>query len=289
MARLISRSRTMSAIALALIASAVVSTASAGEYRLSMLPMLATEEIHNRITPLAKHLSRATGLQISTVLASDFSQYSQQLSSGAIQIGFENPYIYVKNSEAHEAIALASSGTNGDKFRGIIITRSGSPINSVNALRGKRISIVSRTSTGGYLSQKLTLQQNGIDIDRDCTVEEAAENKQENVIFSVFNGDVDAGFIRESAFSQVKDFVPPGALRILESTAWMPNWVLSVSRTMPEADRRKIIDAAVNLQPGSPVLKAMKIDSLEICTDSMFDAIREAAGIEITTQKKDRK
>ncbi len=251
----------------------------AADYRLSMLPRYSTEEINKRISPLAKYLSTKTGLKIETTLTPSFGQYSKQLSSGSINIGFENPYIYVMTDGLHEVIAMAEKGTDGDKFRGIIITRSDSSLQTIEDLKGKRIAIVGYTSAGGFLSQKLTLINNNIDVNKDCSIEEAPENKQENVILSVFSGDVDAGFIRESALHQVDDFVPPNAIRILESTEWLPNWALSVSSNMPQEDKAKIIEAIRDIKPGDPVLKALKVDALRPANDSEYNVVRIAAGL----------
>ncbi len=252
---------------------------SAAEYRLSMLPRYSTEEINKRITPLAKYLTAKTGLQIEPTLTASFAQYSKQLSSGNINIGFENPYIYVMAARAHEVVAMVEKGTDGDKFRGIIITRSDSPLKSIGDLKGKRISIVGYTSAGGFLSQKLSLIENNIDIAKDCIVEEAPENKQENVILSVYTGDVDAGFIRESALHQVDDFVPPSEIHILQATEWLPNWALSISSNMPAEDKEKVIKAIRDIKPGNPVLKALKIDEFRPAQDSEYDPVRIAAGI----------
>ena len=261
------------------------SHAAAAEYRLSMLPLFATEEIYRRIKPLAEYLSKETGIRIEPVVTADFSQYSQQLASGGIHIGYQNPYVYVTHSTVHEVIAKASSGEYGNRFRGIIITRADSSIRSIQQLRGKKIAVVDRTSVGGYLSQAITLQQSGFDMSKDFIIEDAVENKHENVIFSVFAGDVDAGFIRESAFAKVSDFVPPGTIRTLTATAWMPNWALSISRSMPDGDRKKIISAIERLQAGSPALKAMQINTLELCADGEFDVVREAVGLTPTKHR----
>lgn len=262
--------------AICLLPSLLPQATGAAEYRLSMLPLFGTEEINHRIGPLAEYLSKETGFKITPLLTANFSQYDQQLSSGAIHIGYENPQVYVKNSTAHEAIAMASTEGQGYKFRGIVITRANSPLRTLKDLKGKKISIVSRSSTGGFLSQNLSLLKTGINVLQDCQVEEAPENKQENVIFSVYTGDVDAGFIRESALAQVKDFVPGDAIRVLDNTAWLPNWALSLSRKMPEEDRKKIIRAIEHLQPGNPALKALKVDGFKLAHDSEYDPVREA-------------
>ena len=251
----------------------------AAGYKLSMLPRYSTEEINKRISPLAEYLSKETGLDISPTLTSTFDQYTKQLSGGSIDIGFENPYIYVLASDRHEAVAMAVKGQDGDKFRGIIIVRKGSPIKSIDDLLDKKIAIVGYNSAGGYLSQKLTLLENDIDVTQDCTIEEAPDNKQENVVFSVYTGDVDAGFIRESALHKVDEFVPQGSITVLARTAWLPNWALSISRKMPREDREKIVKAILSLGTGSPPLDALKIKKFRKADDSEYDSIRKAAGL----------
>ena len=251
----------------------------AASYQLSMLPRYSTDEIYKRITPLANYLQEETGLDISPILTTTFDQYTKQLKSGRISIGFENPYIYVLASDKHEAIAMAVKGADGDKFRGIIITRNDSPIHSLADLRGKQISIVGYSSAGGFLSQRLTLLQENIDVSKDCQVEEAPENKQENVVFAVLTGDADAGFIRESALARMEQFVPLGAIKVLAKTAWLPNWALSVQRSIPAGDKEKIIQAIRSLPKNSPVLQALHIKAFRPATDSDYDPVRRAAGI----------
>ncbi len=257
-------------------------TRAAG-YQLSMLPRYSTEEIYKRITPLVDYLKNKTGLDISPTMTSTFDQYTKALISGKVAIGFENPYIYVLASKAHEAVAMAVKGKNGDKFRGIIVTRKDSPLHSLTDLKGKKISIVSYTSAGGYLSQKLSLLDKGIDITKECQLEEAPENKQENVVFSVFTGDVDAGFIRESALHKVDQFVPAGSIRVLAYTAWLPNWALSVKRGMAAADKKKIVRAIQEIPDNSPVLRALRLKKFRPAQDSDYDVIRRAAGLPLAS------
>lgn len=257
-------------------------TRAAG-YQLSMLPRYSTEEIYKRVTPLVDYLKNKTGLDISPTMTSTFDQYTKALISGKVAIGFENPYIYVLASKAHEAVAMAVKGKNGDKFRGIIVTRKDSPLHSLTDLKGKKISIVSYTSAGGYLSQKLSLLDKGIDITKECQLEEAPENKQENVVFSVFTGDVDAGFIRESALHKVDQFVPAGSIRVLAYTAWLPNWALSVKRGMAAADKKKIVRAIQEIPDNSPVLRALRLKKFRPAQDSDYDVIRRAAGLPLAS------
>ncbi|MFP7755757.1 phosphate/phosphite/phosphonate ABC transporter substrate-binding protein [Thermodesulfobacteriota bacterium B35] len=272
------RPRPILCILLCLLAAA--SQAMAAGYTLSMLPRYSIEEIHRRIAPLADYLQTATGLTIRPLLVPTFARYSKQLASG-IDIGYENPYIYVLASAEHQVIAMAEKGKDNDRFRGIIIVRADSPLRTLDDLRGKTISIVGFTSAGGYLSQKLTLQEHGLAVRKECRVEEAPDNKQENVILAVYTGDADAGFIRESALHKVDAYVPATAIRVLAETAWLPNWALSVRRSMPAGDREKITRALLELPPGSPVLQALKIKKFRRADDAEYNSIRRAAGLPV--------
>jgi phosphonate transport system substrate-binding protein len=252
---------------------------AATSLRLSMLPLYSPGEINTQITPLAAYLSKATGMQVESLLVADFKEYEQRLLSRDIHIGYENPVVYTRVASTHEAIAVIIKAPDGSKFRGIIIARSDSPIISSEELKGKRVSIVGLTSTGGYLSQRLTLLQEGIDTKRDLTIQEALGNKQENVILSVYNGDVDAGFIRESALHQVDNYVPPSQIKVIKKTAFLPEWVISVSRELPPKTKIAIRDALFQLKKDDPVLKAMKIDGFEAAEDRDFDQVRNALKI----------
>ena len=260
-----------------------VSCSFAASYRLSMLPRYSTDEINLRVNALAKYLSSQTGLQIQGVVTSSFDKYVKKLQSGAVDIGFQNPYIYVLTSDKQEVIAIAEKGRDIDKFRGIVVVPSNSDIRELKDLKGKRIAIVGFRSAGGYLSQKLTLLENGINVKEDCHLEIAPENKQENVALAVFTGDVDAGFMRESALAQLEGMIPTGAVQVLSSTAWLPNWALSVSRDMPAQDREKISKAIAALQHDDPVLKTLHLKGFRLAEDKDYDPVRKAAGLPLST------
>jgi phosphonate transport system substrate-binding protein len=246
----------------------------AGEYKLSILPRYFPEKLTAMMTPLATYLSKETGVRVTPVLTDNFAQYEAMLLNEKIAIGYENPLVYVNVSPRHEVLATAVKGKGGDKFRGIIITRPDSGITKIAALKGKNIMIVGKTSAGGYLSQKLTLKKMGINVDSDCRLSEAADNRQENVIISVSIGDVDAGFIRESALHKADQFIIPGSITSIEETAWLPNWAFSVNRSMPQHMKDTIQAAILKLPRDSGVLQAMGLTSFVTAADSDYDVMR---------------
>jgi phosphonate transport system substrate-binding protein len=135
--------------------------------------------------------------------------------------------------------------------------------------------IVGTTSAGGFLSQKLSFQKMGLDVDRDCELTEATGNRQENVIIAVSIGDVNAGFIRESALHKADEFINPGSVKTISETAWLPNWALSVNRNMPPEQKEAIKTALLKLKKEDHVMQAMELDGFKSATDSDYDVIRK--------------
>jgi len=247
-------------------------------YKLTMLPRYFPKRIRSMIDPLAEYLSQRTGFTIKPVLTKDFTEYENSIKRGDIAIGYQNPLVYAKVSKAHEVLAMAIKGAGGDKFRGIVIARPDSGIESIRDLRNKKIMIVGKTSAGGFLSQKITLSENGINTKRDCVIEEASDNKQENVIISVSIGDVDAGFIRESALHVADKYIRPGSIMVVSNCAWLPNWAFSVNRNLPDEVKNKIKKAVLQLKREDPVLKAMRLEGFRPARDSQYDILRKLIG-----------
>jgi len=266
----------MKKIALFILITMCVSsgTALAENQKLSMLPRYFPKKLTAMITPLAAYLSSETGISFDPILTDNFANYEAELLDGKIAIGYENPLVYTTVSGSHEVIATAVKGNGGDKFRGIIITRPDSDISKISALKGKKVMIVSKSSAGGFLSQKLTLKEQGLDVENDCVLSIAADNRQENVIISVSIGDVDAGFIRESALHKADQYIMPGSIQSVTETAWLPNWALSVSKSMPQQQKDAIQNALLKLDKDSAVLKAMELKSFIAASDSDYDIVR---------------
>ncbi|CAK8713903.1 Phosphonate transport system substrate-binding protein [Candidatus Electrothrix laxa] len=240
-----------------------------------MPPFFSAEQQTAMLHPFADRLSEKTGNDVKIFLANNVDQYTAEVLHGKIVIGYENPSVYVTISNVHEAIASAVTTQHDTFSRGIIISRPESGISGVEDLKGKKIMIVSRESTGGFLSQKITLQEKGIDVERDCQLNEAANHREENVIISVSIGDVDAGFISEYALHKADQYIAPGSITSVAKTAPLPNWVLSISRKMPQVQKDDLQAALQSLSPDDPALKALGISAFKGASDSDYDIIRD--------------
>ena len=135
---------------------------------------------------------------------------------------------------------------------------------SIEDLKGKRVSIVSSYSAGGFIAQKTLLREMGMDVYTDLSIIETKDNRQENVIFDVILKKADAGFVAEETLERIesKGALSPGKmkeLKVIAYTAGIPNWVFSANKKLPIYIHKKVQKILLNIPPGHPVLKAAKI------------------------------
>jgi phosphonate transport system substrate-binding protein len=229
-------------------------------YNFAVLPRFFPIVILERFGPLADYLADEAGIDVEFVMPRNFSDYIDMARKGKILFSYQNPVVFAKISEYVKPLAIASKGAHKTRFRGIIIVRTDSGINTIADLKGKLVSIVSLQSVGGYISQKDFLAQNGISVKTDIVVREATDNKQENVILDVYSKKTTAGFIRESALHRMDKVIEPAKIKVLAETSWLPNWVFSAHKSV-EADVTDTIQSALlNLPANSRVLKAAGLE-----------------------------
>jgi phosphonate transport system substrate-binding protein len=245
-------------------------------YKISMIPRYSPDEILKSITSLADYLTEKLKIKISPVVFINYAEFEKQMKLGNIDIGFGNAVIYVRSSKMHEAVATAVDHLGGDKVRGLIILKKQSKIESVFELRNKKICIVGKTSAAGYFSPKLYLMNKGIDIEREASIIEAVENRQENVIFSVIMGEADAGFIKEASFDSASSYIPQSKIKVLAKGELIPNDPVSVRKTMPQDLKKKIQSALLDIKPKDQIFEALKITGWKKANDSDYNGLRTA-------------
>lgn len=266
--------RKISVTLLALLFSAAPQPPAAAEHLLSMQPVAPAERQEAMLAPLAEKLSAALGGPVRTVLLRNAAEYQAELLRGRIAVGYQSPPLYVRASDRHEVLVTAAEDGSVVQRRGVIIVRPESGISKAEDLRGKKVMIVSRDSAGGFLSQKQSLREQGLEPGRDFQLLEAAEEREENVIISVSLGDADAGFISEAALRKADCCIVPGSVVMLMKTAPLPGWALSVSRELPQEQKESLRSMLTQLAADDPALKALGIAAFKAAADADYDAVR---------------
>jgi phosphate/phosphite/phosphonate ABC transporter binding protein len=249
--------------------------------KVAVLPLYSPLTIYKRYEPLMRYLSEKTGYEFKLVIPKNFEEFIQIVSEGKVDFSYQNPYVFSIVSKKYPVKALAitvgedcgqDEGICGDeRFRGIIITRVDSNINKIEDLKGKKIMIVSPTSAGGFLSQKIYLEKKGFNLKRDFKLIDA--KRQEKVIIGVYKGEADAGFIRESALSAWEKEVDVSKIKILDYGEYLPNWPFAEVRNKNQELTAKLKKIITNLEPD--ILKKAKIKGFKDATDEDFAKLKK--------------
>jgi len=205
-----------------------------GSYTLAILPQYSDAVLTEKYQALTDYLSAKTGAEFTLAFADGFDDHIVKVGAGEFDFAFQNPVVYAKVAASTELVVQELKnpqfGGPRDKFRGIFFTRleDGVPVvGSLSDLAGKRVSVVSYVSAGGFISQMVTLYERGIDT-LSVDFFEAEGNEQENVLRDVYEGRADAGFVRATTWGMLDDELEnPNSIEIISETAWLPNWALT--------------------------------------------------------------
>jgi phosphate/phosphite/phosphonate ABC transporter binding protein len=242
--------------------------------KVAILPLYSAITLFDRFDPLMRYLSRKTGYEFKLVIPRDFEDFFEIVRSGEVEFSYSNPYIYIQLADGGYLSAFATTvmQSSGDIFRGIIITHRDSAIRSLQDLKGKDVMVVSYKSAGGFLAQKLFLQENGIDVFKDLRLREG--KRQEEVILNVYRGTTDAGFVRESALDVLKEELDLGRIRIIARTHYIANWPFAATSSARGTITELVGKSLLELDD-ERILSSAEIARFKAAGDRDFDSLRE--------------
>jgi phosphate/phosphite/phosphonate ABC transporter binding protein len=209
--------------------------------------------------PLVDYLVEKTGYKIN-LIPLDFNQIEDSLKNNQADILTTTSIYFVKFQDKYsiKPIATLKNSESSSYFCGVIISKKGSNIKQIQDIKEKKIVIVSYDSTCGYLVQSALLMQNSIDINAVSTLWPAGN--EDNVVYAVFNGAYDVGFLNAGIFNDIiqekslnKDafnIINPhrnNGLDYLCSADTWPHWPVYVKKDFDPKITKKIQDALFNI------------------------------------------
>lgn len=242
--------------------------------KVAHLPLYSAITLFDRFDPLMRYLSRTTGYEFKLVVPKDFEDFFDIVKRGEVEYSYSNPYIYIQLADGGHLRAFTTTviPASGDIFRGIIITHRDSALRTLADLKGKDVMVVSYKSAGGFLAQKLFLQENGIDVFRDMKLREG--KRQEEVILNVYRKNADAGFVREGALDVLKEEIDLGRIRILAATPYMANWPFASTKSA-DAKMTGLVRKSLLELRDPRILSAAQVVEFKAAEDRDFDGLRK--------------
>jgi len=119
----------------------------------------------------------------------NYEEFDRKLYSGHFHFAMPNPYQTVVSLK--HGYRVFGKMSDDDDFRGIILVRRDSGINTVADLKGKAVSYPAATALAATMMPQYYLHTHGIDVNHD--IENRYVGSQESSIINVLRGHVAAG------------------------------------------------------------------------------------------------
>lgn len=193
------------------------------------VPSEESQSLQAGFDPIIAMLEEETGKQIEFQNATDYAAVIEGMRAGKIDIAQFGPFSYViarnKGAKIVPVAAQVDEPNGKPGYQSYAITRAGSPVDSLEDFRGKKVCFVDPASTSGYLYPSAGLREAGIDPETDVTPIFAGGHDAS--VLAVASGQCDAGFAYDSMVES----------RLIESGAIQPGQINTVwkSETIPSS------------------------------------------------------
>ena len=226
--------------------------------------------------PFADYLSEKLGMDVNVTLATDYSTIVEAMASGKVDLGIMPPaaYVQARNLDAAEAILSSQlvkydedteepiEGEYTSTFKGEVLVKADSDMESLEDLKGKKIATLSPNSASGYIYPVAEMKDLGIDPLTDCTL--TTVNDIPSEMTAVLNGQQDACFVFQGAryvfSSKFTDYDLYKDLKVLYLTDGdIPNDAIAVQPSMDEDLKAQIKDVFLNMANDEEGKEAMSL------------------------------
>lgn len=195
-----------------------------GEIKMAILMPAPPKKIHQKWQPLAEYLSKELGLTVKIVTPRGPEAAKAALKQ--VDFVYANSYLYNLLAAESNLSAVAQMKNTGDSIysQGRFLVRSDSDINSIKDLKGKKIALISRFGAGSYLAPRASLAKQGLDIDKDVSVEYTKNLKK--AAYMVMLGEADTAVMCEVNYEILSKRIDTGDLRFFDKTDTFPEAVM---------------------------------------------------------------
>ena len=216
----------------------------------------------NKYRGLADIMARSVGRPVDVVYVREFAALEAGMKAGRFDFVFARPSDYpARGIESYGYTYLANAKPDGHC---LLITRAGSPIKSIDQVRGKRIVL---PQASAYMTKfcLAELRSRGIDPAR----EQVQYVREQGLVTMYLKNELaDVGGI--ASYSGEAGKLESKGLTVVHTSVPQPYFPLIAARRVTQQQRdaiRKALGEVSLTSKGAPVLKSIGIDSFELTSE----------------------
>lgn len=254
-----------------------------------VIPTAGSTSMKENFSGLTEHLNKKLGIKVELQLAGDYTGVITGMQHKHIDVAYFGPESYVQAQKRANAEALvvevdAETGVPG--YRGIIITKKDSGLNTLESIKGKTWAFTSSQSTSGTLVPTVMFSKSGIDPQKYFS-KVLYSGGHEASILSIKAGKIAAASTNDLDFNRglgkawtADDF------NIIWTSDLIPGSPMAVRGDLPESLKKALKEAFISYNDKDGLNK-LKIKGYIEANDSMYDPVRDL--IEVKKQLEAKK
>lgn len=282
----------LSAILTFFVALSATAATEKTEIVMGFNPAENAEVIENNSKAFAEYYKKATGLNVKTFIATDYTALIEAMRSGRVDFAWLPPFSFVKGEKVADAQVLLKSVRNGNPFYyACIISKADKNITKIEELKGKSIAWVDPSSSAGHVFPKSSVMKKlNVDADKFFSRQVFA-GSHDALVLSVVNGTVDAGatFCNDAkggtgAWTQFLKGEEAKKVRVVHVTDPIPGDTMTASKKFIQANPNvvektvKVLVAMGGTPEGKKILNSLyRIDAVTSAKSEDYEPVRNAA------------
>ena len=195
--------------------------------------------------PLLNYLERTTGYKFRLRVFSEDVNIAREMGLGQVQFAIIGP-VSLLQAEKYGIKSLVTGITEDgtSSYRAMIVTQPGSPIKSIQDLRGRTLAFGSRTSTQGYLIPRIMLAQAGLNLSDLASFESFQSHA--DAANAVISGQFDAAALQDTLAEKL---AAQGLVRIVATSDYYPCSGISVAAGVDPSVVAAVQKALLEFEP----------------------------------------
>jgi len=244
-----------------------------GEKNTLHIGYLSTENseiLQQKLSPFVAYLEAKTGFKVHLSAGHDYQDAIDKISEESFDIAFLGPVPYIKAKEKNPALEIVATLNNADSedFESVIFVKEGSPVTSLQELKGKTFAFGSKESTLSYYVPMYLLKQENVD-----TALKRFDflGRHDRVAQYVIMGKYDAGSIKNSVARKYAPYI-----RVIKRSKQYENFLFVASSHLDKTLFEKIRHAILSLED-TTILQGFdnKASGFTLKEDKDYDALRK--------------
>lgn len=220
--------------------------------------------------------ARLQGGKLRLEASRNYAAFDKKLFDGYFDFALPNPYQTVTSLQ--HGYQVFGKMADDENFRGIILIRKDSEIETVSDLKGKSVSYPAPTALAATIMPQWFLVQNGLNINHDITNHYVGS--QESSIMNVYLGKTDAASTWPPPWLAFIKERPEVAEQVIVKWRTPPllNNGLVVKKSVPKAILDQVSQSIFDLHhsaEGQKILAAMELSQYEPATNETYSRVAE--------------